>query len=66
MLARTLDTVMQLERRHSVTVVLGADAELLEPMVRNVSAPCLHPITRRHGQFHSRGWRTRRLMHVEH
>jgi len=38
MLARTLDTVMQLERRHSVTVVLGADAELLEPMVRNVSA----------------------------
>lgn len=38
MLARTLDTVLQLERRHPVTVVLGADAELLEPLVRNASA----------------------------
>jgi len=38
MLARTLDAVLQLERRHPVTVVLGADAERLEPLVRNASA----------------------------
>ena len=38
MLARTLDTVLQLERRHPVTVVLGADVERLEPLVRNASA----------------------------
>jgi molybdenum cofactor cytidylyltransferase len=38
MLARTLDTVLQLERRHPVTVVLGADVERLEPLVRDASA----------------------------
>jgi xanthine/CO dehydrogenase XdhC/CoxF family maturation factor len=38
MLARTLDTVLQLERRHPVTVVLGADVERLEPLVRGASA----------------------------
>ncbi|MGB7740016.1 MAG: NTP transferase domain-containing protein [Steroidobacteraceae bacterium] len=38
MLARTLDTVLQLERRHAVTVVLGANAERLEPLVRNAAA----------------------------
>jgi CTP:molybdopterin cytidylyltransferase MocA len=38
MLARTLDTVLQLERRHPVTVVLGADIERLEPLVRDASA----------------------------
>lgn len=38
MLARTLDTVSQLERRHAVTVVLGANAERLEPLVRAAAA----------------------------
>jgi CTP:molybdopterin cytidylyltransferase MocA/xanthine/CO dehydrogenase XdhC/CoxF family maturation factor len=38
MLARTLETVLQLRRRHAVTVVLGAHAELLEPLVRQASA----------------------------
>ena len=38
MLARTLDTVLQLERRHPVTVVLGADFERIEPLVRDASA----------------------------
>jgi xanthine dehydrogenase accessory factor len=38
MLARTLDTVLQLERRHPVTVVLGADIERLEPLVRTTPA----------------------------
>jgi molybdenum cofactor cytidylyltransferase len=38
MLARTLDTVSQLERRHAVTVVLGANAERLQPLVRAASA----------------------------
>src|SRR5512137_476084 len=38
MLARTLETVSQLERRHAVTVVLGANAERLEPLVRAASA----------------------------
>ena len=38
MLARTLDTVLQLERRHPVTVVLGADRERLEPLVRTTPA----------------------------
>jgi xanthine/CO dehydrogenase XdhC/CoxF family maturation factor/CTP:molybdopterin cytidylyltransferase MocA len=38
MLARTLDTVLQLERRHPVTVVLGADVERLAPLVRDASA----------------------------
>jgi molybdenum cofactor cytidylyltransferase len=38
MLARTLDTVLQLERRHPVTVVLGADVEQLAPLVRDASA----------------------------
>jgi len=38
MLARTLDTVLQLERRHAVTVVLGANAERLEPLVRDAAA----------------------------
>ena len=38
MLARTLDTVSQLERRHAVTVVLGANAERLEPLVREAAA----------------------------
>ena len=38
MLARTLETVLQLERRHAVTVVLGAHAERLEPLVRAASA----------------------------
>jgi xanthine/CO dehydrogenase XdhC/CoxF family maturation factor/CTP:molybdopterin cytidylyltransferase MocA len=38
MLARTLDTVLQLERRHPVTVVLGADVERLAPLVRAASA----------------------------
>ena len=38
MLARTLDTVLQLERRHAVTVVLGANAERLEPLVRAAAA----------------------------
>jgi CTP:molybdopterin cytidylyltransferase MocA/xanthine/CO dehydrogenase XdhC/CoxF family maturation factor len=36
MLARALDTLLQLERRHPVAVVLGANAELLEPLVRDV------------------------------
>ncbi len=34
MLARSLDTVSQLARRHAITVVLGAHAERLEPLVR--------------------------------
>ena len=38
MLARTLDAVSQLERRHAVTVVLGANAERLEPLVREAAA----------------------------
>ena len=38
MLARTLETVSQLERRHAVTVVLGANAERLEPLVREAAA----------------------------
>jgi CTP:molybdopterin cytidylyltransferase MocA len=38
MLARTLDTVLQLERRHPVTVVLGAEVERLAPLVRDASA----------------------------
>jgi len=38
MLARVLDTMSQLERRHAVTVVLGANAERLEPLVRAASA----------------------------
>ena len=38
MLARALDTLLQLERRHAVTVVLGANAERLEPLVRAASA----------------------------
>ena len=38
MLARALDTVTQLERRHAVTVVLGANVERLEPLVRAASA----------------------------
>jgi xanthine/CO dehydrogenase XdhC/CoxF family maturation factor/CTP:molybdopterin cytidylyltransferase MocA len=38
MLARTLDAVSQLERRHPVTVVLGAHAELLAPLVHAASA----------------------------
>jgi xanthine dehydrogenase accessory factor len=38
MLARTLDTLRQLERRHPVTVVLGANAERLEPIVRAAGA----------------------------
>ena len=38
MLARTLDTVSQLQRRHGVTVVLGANAERLAPLVRAASA----------------------------
>jgi molybdenum cofactor cytidylyltransferase len=38
MLARALDTVLQLQRRHAVTVVLGAHAEHLEPLVRKASA----------------------------
>lgn len=38
MLARTLDAVSQLERRHAVTVVLGANAERLEPLVRAAAA----------------------------
>lgn len=36
MLARALDTLLQLERRHPVVVVLGANAELLESLVRDV------------------------------
>ena len=57
MLARTLDTVLQLERRHPVTVVLGADVERLEPLVRDASAQRgLQSGSRAgHGQFHSRG-----------
>jgi molybdenum cofactor cytidylyltransferase len=38
MLARVLDTMTQLERRHAVTVVLGANAGRLEPLVRAASA----------------------------
>jgi xanthine/CO dehydrogenase XdhC/CoxF family maturation factor/CTP:molybdopterin cytidylyltransferase MocA len=38
MLARTLDAVSQLERRHPVTVVLGAHADLLESLVHAASA----------------------------
>ncbi len=38
MLARALDTVSQLERRHAVTVVLGANAERLEPLVHEAAA----------------------------
>jgi xanthine/CO dehydrogenase XdhC/CoxF family maturation factor/CTP:molybdopterin cytidylyltransferase MocA len=38
MLARTLDAVLQLQRRHAVTVVLGAHAKLLEPLVSKASA----------------------------
>ena len=38
MLARTLDTVLQLERRHPVTVVLGAEVERLAPLVLDASA----------------------------
>jgi molybdenum cofactor cytidylyltransferase len=38
MLARVLDTMSQLERRHALTVVLGANAEQLEPLVRAASA----------------------------
>jgi molybdenum cofactor cytidylyltransferase len=38
MLARTLETVLQLQRRHPVTVVLGADVERLAPLVRDASA----------------------------
>ncbi len=35
MLVRALDTLLQLERRYPVAVVLGANAELLEPLVRD-------------------------------
>ncbi len=38
LLARVLDTVSQLQRRHAVTVVLGAHAERLEPLVREAAA----------------------------
>jgi xanthine/CO dehydrogenase XdhC/CoxF family maturation factor/CTP:molybdopterin cytidylyltransferase MocA len=38
MLARVLETMSQLERRHAVTVVLGANAERLEPLVHAASA----------------------------
>ncbi len=38
MLARALDTVSQLQRQHAVTVVLGAHAERLEPLVRAAAA----------------------------
>jgi xanthine dehydrogenase accessory factor len=38
MLARALDTVLQLERRHPVTVVLGADIERLAPLVHDAAA----------------------------
>ena len=44
LLARTLESVLQLERRHPVTVVLGAHAERLEPLLRDTPANvCLNP-----------------------